>query len=51
MDSWKSAFENEIFWSQGIFFINFDMKNGCKNEFCDNKTNHAADPEIGFLTK
>ena len=30
------AFENEIFWRQGIFFGNFDFKNGCKNEFEDN---------------
>ena len=31
--------------------MNFDFKNGCENEFKDNKKNHAADPEIGFLTK
>ena len=27
------GFENEIFGCQGIFYINFDYKNGCKNEF------------------
>ena len=31
--------------------MNFDFKNGCKNEFKDDNENHAADPEIGFLTK
>ena len=34
-----------------IFFINFDLKNGCKNDFEDNNENHAADSEIRFLTK
>ena len=29
-------FPNEIFWCQGIFFMNFDCKNGLKNEFKDN---------------
>ena len=29
--------------------MNVDFQNGCKNEFKDK--NHAADPEIGFLTK
>ena len=24
------------FWCQGIFFVNFDFKNGFKNEFEDN---------------
>ena len=23
----------KFFWCQGIFFVNFDFKNGCKNEF------------------
>ena len=32
-----SIYENEIFWCQGIFFINFDFKNICKNKFKDNK--------------
>ena len=31
----KSDLENEIFWCQGIFRINFDFKNGYKNEFKD----------------
>ena len=26
----------KFFWCQEIFFINFDLKNGCKNEFKDN---------------
>ena len=26
----------KFFWCQGIFFVNFDFKNGCKNEFEDN---------------
>ena len=26
----------KFFWCQGIFFRNFDFKNGCKNEFEDN---------------
>ena len=34
---WKSAFENEFFfWYHGIFFVHFDSKNGCENEFQDN---------------
>ena len=34
---WKSVFENDIFsWCQGIFFVNFYFKNGCKNVFEDN---------------
>ena len=31
--------------------MNFDFKNGYKNEFKDNNENHEADPKIGFLTK
>ena len=31
--------------------MDFDFENGCKNEYKDNNKNHAADPEIGFLTK
>ena len=31
--------------------MNFGFKNGSKNEFEDKTKNHAADPEIGFLTK
>ena len=26
----------KFFWGQGIFFVNFDFKNGGKNEFQDN---------------
>ena len=27
----------KFFWCQGIFFfVNFDFKNGCKNDFKDN---------------
>ena len=26
----------KFFWYEGIFFINFDFKNGFKNEFKDN---------------
>ena len=26
----------KFFWCQGIFFVNFDFINGCKNEFEDN---------------
>ena len=31
--------------------MNFDFKNGCKNELRENKKNLGADQEIGFLTK
>ena len=39
-----------------FFFVNFDFKNGCKNEFEDNKLllitkNHAVDSKIGFPLK
>ena len=26
----------KFFWYQGIFFVNCDLKNGCKNKFEDN---------------
>ena len=26
----------KFFWCQGIFFVNFDFKNRCKNKFEDN---------------
>ena len=26
----------KFFWRQRFFFVNFDFKNGCKNEFADN---------------
>ena len=45
------VYENDIFLSQGTFFINFDFKNGCKNLYKDDKKNQAADPEKRFLTK
>ena len=35
-DLWKSGFENDLFWCQGIFFMKFDLKNSCKNEFKNN---------------
>ena len=30
-----------------IFFMIFDVKNRCKNDFQDNNENHAADQKIG----
>ena len=33
------------------FFINFDFKNGWRNEFKDINENHEADPDIKFLRK
>ena len=41
----------KFFWCQGIFFINLNFKNRCKNEFKDDNKNHAADPEKGFFRK
>ena len=26
----------KFFWCQGFFFMNFDFKNGCQNQFNDN---------------
>ena len=54
--SWRSCdlLHKNIFglcWFMKFFFMNFDFKNGFKNEFKDKNKNHAADPEIGFLTK
>ena len=45
-----------FFCDKEFFCMNIDFKNGCKNEFKDNKLllitkRFAADPEIGFLTK
>ena len=34
------------FHRHGIFFVNFDIKNGCKNEFEDNNEKYAADSKI-----
>ena len=31
--------------------MNFDLKNGCKNEFKDDNENHAADSKIGSPQK
>ena len=45
------AAKMKFFWCLGIFDMNFDTKNGHKNEFKDNNENHAADPEIVFLRK
>ena len=50
----KSAFENEIFWCQPIFSVNFDFKNGCKNKFEDNnekssgRFKNRVPPKIDF---
>ena len=41
----------KFFWCQGIFFLNFDFKNGCKMNLRIKTKNHAADRKIGFLTK
>ena len=47
-------FPNEIFWCQGIFFMNFDCKNGLKNEFKDNNetsyswSRHRVSHKIDF---
>ena len=41
----------KFFWYQGIFFVNFDFKNGCKNKFEDNNENHADDSKIGSPLK
>ena len=34
-----------------FFFITFDFKNGCENEFKDNNEKHEADLEKRFFTK
>ena len=34
-----------------FFYINFDFKKDCENEFEDNNGKSSADPEIEFLTK
>ena len=31
--------------------MDFDFKNGCKEEFQDDNENHTADSEKGFLAK
>ena len=36
---------------QGFFYINFDFKNGCENEFKDYTGKSSTDPDIEFLTK
>ena len=33
-ENWPSKMK--FFWCQGIFFVNFDFKNRCRNEFEDN---------------
>ena len=45
----KSAFENEFFCGP-ISFINFDFKIGVEVNLRMIMKNHAADPEIKFLT-
>ena len=40
-----------IFLLSRNFRINFDLKNSWKMNLRIIKKNHAADPEIGFLTK
>ena len=32
----------KFFSCQGIFFVNFDFKNGCKNEFEDNNEQSSS---------
>ena len=41
----------KFFGCQGFFFVNFDFKNECKNEFLDNMKNRAADSKIGHPKK
>ena len=41
----------KFFSCQGIFFVNFDFKNGCKNEFENNNKNQEADSKIGARLK
>ena len=40
-----------FFFVSRIFFMKFDSKNGSKMNLWIIIKNHAADPEIGFLTK
>ena len=56
MVQYMTIYENrptkiEFFWCQGIFFINFDFKNGCKMNYRIITKNHVGDQEIGFITK
>ena len=51
MLSGKLAFENDFFWYQGIFFINFALKMSVKMNLRIITKNRAADQEIGFLIK
>ena len=37
----------KFFSCQGIFFVNFDIKNGCKNEFEDNNEKSYS----GFINR
>ena len=41
----------KFFWCQGIFFVYFDFKNGCKMNFRIIKKNRAADSKIRFAQK
>ena len=47
----KSDFGNEFFLVPRNFFIIYDFKNGCKMNLRIIMINHAAYPEIRFLTK
>ena len=37
----------KFFRVKEFFSVNFYFKNGCENEFEDNKENHAADSKVG----
>ena len=39
------------FWCQGFFFINFDFKNECKNEFQDDDEKSVTYSKIGSIIK
>ena len=42
----------KLFWCQGIFLMNFELSNmAVKMNLMIITKNHAADTEIGFLTK
>ena len=45
------ASKMNFYWCQRIFFMNFDLKMSVKMNLRIITKNHAADPEIGFLTK
>ena len=41
----------KFFWCQEFFFVNFDFRNDCKNEFQDNNENYTADLKRGSPLK